>query len=255
MRNYFDFTGKVVLITGASSGIGRATAELFAECGANVAITYLSNEKGANEVVAKINEFGGKGLAIQADFSTNDAVKSTVERVEAELGAVDILVNNAGSLVERLRTLELTEARWDEVFALNVKSAFFAVQAVIPKMLEKKSGVIINVTSIAGRNGGALGSIHYSSAKAAMLVMTKGLAKEFASQGIHINAVSPGVIDTPYHETFSTPEAMKNFAGMIPMGRVGKSSEVAGTIAFLASEASSYLCGETIEINGGMMMD
>ena len=255
MRDYFDFTGKVVLVTGASSGIGRATAEFFAECGANVAITYLNNEKGANEVVAKITESGSKGLAIQADFSTNDAIKAMVERVESELGAVDILVNNAGSLVERLKTLELTEERWDEVFALNVKSAFFAVQAVIPKMLEKKSGVIVNVTSIAGRNGGALGSIHYSSAKAAMLVMTKGLAKEFAAQGIHINAVSPGVIDTPFHEVFSTPEAMKNFANMIPMGRVGMSAEVAKTIAFLASEASSYLCGETIEINGGMMMD
>ena len=135
--NFFDFTGKVVLVTGASSGIGRATAELFAECGANVAITYHHNEKGANEVIAKINELGGKSLAIQADFTNNDAVKSTVEKVEAELGAVDILVNNAGSLVERLRTAELTEARWDEVFALNVKSAFFAVQAVMPKMLEK----------------------------------------------------------------------------------------------------------------------
>ena len=254
--NFFDFTGKVVLVTGASSGIGRATAELFAECGANVAITYHHNKKGANEVIAKINELGGKSLAIQADFTNNDAVKSTVEKVEAELGAIDILVNNAGSLVERLRTAELTEARWDEVFALNVKSAFFAVQAVMPKMLEKKSGVIVNVTSIAGRNGGAMGSIHYSAAKGAMLIMTKGLAKEFASQGIHINALSPGVIDTPFHEVFSTPEAMQNFANnVIPMGRVGTSAEVAKTIAFLASDASSYLCGETIEINGGMMMD
>ncbi len=169
----------------------------------------------------------------------------------APLGTIDILVNNAGSLVERLRTAELTEERWDEVFALNVKSAFFAAQAVIPKMLEKGSGVIINVTSIAGRNGGAMGSIHYSAAKGAMLTMTKGLAKEFAAQGIHVNAVSPGVIDTPFHEVFSTPEAIKNFAdNIIPMGRVGKSAEVARTIAFLASEASSYLCGETIEING-----
>jgi NAD(P)-dependent dehydrogenase (short-subunit alcohol dehydrogenase family) len=255
MTNYFDFTGKVVLVTGASSGIGRATAELFAACGADVAITYHRNEKGANEVVAKIEEAGRKGLAIQADFTTNDAIASTVAKVAAELGTIDILVNNAGSLVERLRTAELSEDRWDEVFALNVKSAFFTVQAVVPAMLEKGRGVIVNVTSIAGRNGGALGSIHYSSAKAAMLVMTKGLAKEFASQGIHINSVSPGVIDTPYHETFSTPEAMKNFANMIPMGRVGKSAEVAKVIAFLASDASSYLCGETIEINGGMMMD
>jgi 3-oxoacyl-[acyl-carrier protein] reductase len=255
MQNYFDFSGKVVLVTGASSGIGRATAELFAECGANVAVTYHNNEKGANEVVAKINEFGGKGLAIQADFTNDVAVTATVEKVESELGAVDILVNNAGSLVERLRTADLTEARWDEVFALNVKSAFFCAKAVIPKMLEKGSGTIINVTSIAGRNGGALGSIHYSAAKGAMLIMTKGLAKEFASQGIHINAVSPGVIDTPFHEVFSTPEAMKNFANIIPKGRVGTSLEVAKVIAFLASDASSYLCGETIEINGGMMMD
>ncbi|HRH41335.1 MAG TPA: 3-oxoacyl-ACP reductase family protein [Pyrinomonadaceae bacterium] len=255
MQNFFDFTGKVVLVTGASSGIGRATAELFGECGANVAITYLHNEKGANEVVAKIIENGGKAIAIQADFINNNAITTTVEKVGNELGAVDILVNNAGSLVERLRTAELTEERWDEVYALNVKSAFFMVQAVVPKMLEKKSGAIINVTSIAGRNGGALGSIHYSSAKAAMLVMTKGLAKEFGSQGIQINSVSPGVIDTPYHETFSTPEAMKNFANMIPMGRVGKSAEVASVITFLASSAASYLCGETIEINGGMLMD
>lgn len=255
MQNYFDFSGKVVLVTGASSGIGRATAELFGEFGANVAITYLHNEKGANEVVAKIIENGGKAIAIQADFTSNSAVKTTVEKVEAELGTVDILVNNAGSLVERLRTAELTEERWDEVYALNVKSAFFVVQAVVPKMLEKNSGAVINVTSIAGRNGGALGSIHYSSAKAAMLVMTKGLAKEFGSQGIQINSVSPGVIDTPYHETFSTPEAMKSFANMIPIGRVGKSAEVASVIAFLASPAASYLCGETIEINGGMLMD
>lgn len=255
MQNYFDFTGKTVLVTGASSGIGRATAELFAECGANVAITYLRNEKGANEVVAKINEFGGKSMAIQADFSTNDAVKSTVERVEAELGAVDILVNNAGSLVERLRTLELTEERWDEVFALNSKSAFFAAQAVIPKMLEKGAGVIVNVTSIAGRNGGAPGSIHYSSAKAAILTMTKGLAKEFAKEGIRVNAVSPGVIDTPYHETFTTSEVMQNLRNTIPMGREGRPAEVASVIAFLASDAASYLCGETIEINGGLLMD
>jgi 3-oxoacyl-[acyl-carrier protein] reductase len=179
-----------------------------------------------------------------------------VREVEAKLGAIDILVNNAGSLVERLKTAVLTEERWDEVFALNVKSAFFAAQSVIPKMLEKGAGCIINVTSIAGRNGGAPGSIHYSAAKGAMTTMTKGLAKEFAARGIRVNGVSPGVIDTPFHETFSTPEAMANFANnIIPMGRVGTSEEVAKVIAFLASDAASYLCGETIEINGGMLMD
>ncbi len=255
MQNLFDFTDKVALVTGASSGIGRATAELFAELGASVAITYKSNEKGATETVQKIVANGGKAIAIQGDFTRMADVRQTVERAANELGAIDVLVNNAGSLVERLRTAELTEARWDEVFDLNVKSAFFAAQFVAPAMLEKKSGAIISGTSIAGRNGGALGSIHYAAAKGAMLTMTKGLAKEFSGQGIRVNAVSPGVIDTPFHEVFSTPEAMKNFANIIPAGRVGKSAEVASVIAFLASDAASYLCGETIEINGGMLMD
>lgn len=269
MQNFFDFTGKVVLVTGASSGIGRATAELFGQCGARVAVSYLHNQAGAEAVVAAISANGmaayagngtvgaagsDKALAVQADFTKDDEIRRLVESVEDKFGAIDILVNNAGSLVERLRTAELTEERWDEVFALNVKSAFFCAQAVIPKMLEKGAGAIINVTSIAGSNGGALGSIHYSAAKGAMTAMTKGLAKEFGSQGIQINAVSPGVIDTPFHETFSTPEAMKNFANIIPIGRVGKSEEVAKVIAFLASGAASYVCGETIDINGGMLM-
>ena len=255
MINFFDFTGKVVLVTGASSGIGRATAELFGRCGASVAITYLNNKAGADDAVANISSGGGKALATKANFSNNSEIEQTVREVERGLGAVDILINNAGSLVERLKTLEMTEERWNEVLNLNATSAFFAAKAVIPAMLEKGSGVIINVTSIAGRNGGALGSIHYSSAKAAILTMTKGLAKEFATQGIRINAVSPGVIDTPYHDTFTTPEIMANLRKAIPMGREGRPDEVAGVIAFLASEAASYLCGETIEVNGGLLMD
>jgi len=275
MQNFFDFTDKVVLVTGASSGIGRATAEFFGECGAKVALSYLKNQTGADAAVAAIAganlgrdmasgadastvsdsvETTGRVLAVQADVTKNSEIARMIKEVEDNLGAIDILVNNAGSLVERLRTAELTEERWDEVFALNVKSAFFAAQAVVPKMLEK-GGVIVNVTSIAGRNGGALGSIHYSAAKGAMTTMTKGLAKEFAAQNIRVNGVSPGVIDTPFHETFSTPEAMANFKNIIPMGRVGRSEEVARVIAFLASDAAAYLCGETIEINGGMLMD
>src|SRR3954463_15286749 len=256
MENFFDFTGKVVLVTGASSGIGRATAELFGRCGASVPITYNRNQAGADAAVAAIGSAGGgRAVAIQADVITTAEIRRMIAEVEKHLGPVDILVNNAGSLVERLRTMEMSESRWDEVMDLNAKSAFFCAQEVIPKMLEKGSGVIINVTSIAGRNGGAPGSIHYSSAKAAVLTMTKGLAKEFAAQGIRINAVSPGVIDTPYHETFTTPEIMQNLRKAIPMGREGRPDEVAGVIAFLASDAASYLCGETIEINGGLLMD
>jgi NAD(P)-dependent dehydrogenase (short-subunit alcohol dehydrogenase family) len=255
MKNFFDFTDKVVLVTGASSGIGRSTAELFGECGASVAISYLKNKTGADAVVAKIAEAGAKASAFQADVTTNEAVEKLVLEVEEEFGGIDVLVNNAGSLVERLRTLELSEARWNEVMQLNSTSAFFAVKAAIPKMLEKGGGSIINVTSIAARNGGAMGSIHYSSAKAAMLTMTKGLAKEYANQGIRVNAVSPGVIDTPYHETFTARDVWNNMGNVIPMGRVGTSAEVASVIAFLASDAAAYICGETIEINGGMLMD
>ena len=255
MQNFFDFTGKVVLVTGASSGIGRATAELFGRCGASVAITFNRNKCGADETVAAVSASGGSAFAICADVTRTSEIANMISEVETALGPVDILVNNAGSLVERLRTLEMTEERWNEVLNLNATSAFFAAKAVIPKMIEKGSGVIVNVTSIAARNGGALGSIHYSSAKAAILTMTKGLAKEFAMQGIRVNAVSPGVIDTPYHETFTTPEIMQNLRKAIPMGREGRPDEVAGVIAFLASDAASYLCGETIEVNGGLLMD
>lgn len=270
MQDFFDFTGKVVLVTGGSSGIGRATAEYFGRCGASVAVSYLKNRDGAEAAVATISGTGGglavnrgnvvamaaeRAIAVQADVINTSEIRHLVSEVEGRLGPVDILVNNAGSLVERLKTMDLTEERWDEVVDLNAKSAFFCTQQVVPKMLEKGSGVIVNVTSIAGRNGGAPGSIHYSSAKAALLTMTKGLAKEFASQGIRVNAVSPGVIDTPYHETFTTAETMQNLRNMIPMGRAGRPEEVASVIGFLASDAASYLCGETIEINGGLLMD
>jgi NAD(P)-dependent dehydrogenase (short-subunit alcohol dehydrogenase family) len=165
------------------------------------------------------------------------------------------LVNNAGSLVERLKTAELTEERWDEVFALNVKSAFFAAQAVTSQNARKRRrrDRQCHLDCRQKRRRARLDSLF--GGKGAMTTMTKGLAKEFAAQGIRVNAVSPGVIDTPFHETFSTPEAMANLNNIIPMGRVGTSEEVARVIAFLASDAPAYLCGETIEINGGMLMD
>ncbi|MGE0131624.1 MAG: SDR family NAD(P)-dependent oxidoreductase [Blastocatellales bacterium] len=255
MPNYFDLSGKVALVTGAGSGIGKATAIALAEAGAAVAINYHRNEAGAADAKQTITNAGGRAITIQADVTKSADVRRMVEETVAAFGPVDILVNNAGSLVERLRLLELTEERWDDVINLNLKSAFLCAQAVAASMIERKAGVIINVTSIAGRNGGALGSIHYSTAKGGMITMTKGMAKELAPHGVRVNAVSPGVIDTPFHEQFSTPEAMKNFANIIPLGRVGKSEEVARTIVYLASEAASFLVGETIEINGGMLME
>jgi len=254
MENLLDLRGKVALVTGASSGIGRATAELLAECGAAVAINYHQNEKGAEDARAAIEKNGGRAVAIQADVTRASDVGALVDRGAKELGPIDILVNNAGSLVERLKLLELTEERWDYVMDLNLKSAFLCAQAVAPSMMERKQGAIINVSSIAGRNGGALGAIHYSTAKGGLITFTKGLAKEMAAYGVRVNAVSPGVVDTAFHETFSTPEVIKGYVAAIPLGRVGGPAEVARVIAFLASGAASFMVGETIEINGGMLM-
>jgi 3-oxoacyl-[acyl-carrier protein] reductase len=255
MSSSFDLNGKVALVTGASSGIGRATAEALARNGAMVAVNFHRNEAGAAAACAQITGAGGKAIAVSADVTRAADVESLVKRTVDEFGPIDILVNNAGSLVERLKILELTEERWDEVIDLNLKSAFLCSQAVAASMIERQTGAIINVSSIAGRTGGALGSIHYSAAKGGLITFTKGLAKELAPFGIRVNAVSPGVIDTPYHEQFSSPEMMKTYAANIPLGRVGTPAEVAKVICFLASDAAEYLAGETIEINGGMFMD
>jgi len=255
MSDSFDLKGKVALVTGASSGIGRAAAQALAANGARVAINYRRNQAGAEAARAEIIAAGGSAIVVQADVTKASEVQALVARTVSEFGPIDVLVNNAGSLVERLRILELTEERWDEVIDLNLKTAFLCCQAVAASMMERQTGAIINVSSIAGRNGGALGSIHYSAAKGGLITFTKGLAKELAPFGVRVNAISPGVIDTPYHEQFSSPEMMKTYAGMIPLGRVGAPGEVGSVICFLASNAASYLAGETIEINGGMWMD
>jgi 3-oxoacyl-[acyl-carrier protein] reductase len=249
MRNYMDLTGKVALITGASSGIGAATAEIFTDLGAKVAIGYFHNRKGAEQVRAKTG-----ALAIQADVRDEAALRAMVAKAADELGPVDILVNNAGSLVERMKLVEITADRWNNVFNLNTTSAVLCSQAVAPSMIERKRGVIINIVSIAGRNGGGPGAGAYAAAKAALISFTKSMAKELAPFGIRVNAVSPGVIDTPFHEVFSTPEMIKGFVSQIPMGRTGRSEECATAIAFLASDAASYIAGETVEINGGQLM-
>jgi 3-oxoacyl-[acyl-carrier protein] reductase len=254
MRNCLDLIGKVALITGASSGIGAATAAVLADSGALVAIGYHHNQTGAEQVCNGIAAAGGKAISGRADVRRADEIGRLVKRTTDELGPIDILVNNAGSLIERQGILEMTEERWDEIMKLNLKSAMLCSQAVAPSMIERKSGAIINVVSIAGRTGGGPGAGAYSVAKGGLITFTKSLAKELAPQGVRVNAISPGVIDTPFHEVFSTPEMIRNFVRTIPLGRVGTPMECAKVIAFLASDAASYVVGETIEVNGGQLM-
>jgi len=254
MRNYLDLTGRIALITGASSGIGAAAAEVMADLGAQVAIGYHGNEKGAVQVRDRISSAGGKAITVRADVRKSNEIRTMVEAVTKQLGPIDILINNAGSLIQRMKIQELTEERWDEIMDLNLKSAMLCSQAVMASMIERKRGAIVNIVSIAGRNGGGPGAGAYATSKGGLTTFTKALAKELAPHGVRVNAVSPGVIDTPFHEAFSTPEMLRNFVVTIPLGRLGTAMECATVIAFLASDAAGFMVGETVEVNGGQLM-
>lgn len=242
-------------MTGAGSGIGRATALLLGRRGATVGVHYRSNSEGAESLVREIESAGGRAAAFRADITRQEEVDALAAWAEEHLGPVEILVNNAGSLLGRCFILEMSEERWEEIFRLNTTSVFYACRAFVPKMVERGRGAIINNASIAGRNGGGVGCAAYGAAKGAVIAFTKGFAKEVAPHGVRVNAVNPGVIDTPLHEAYTTGEQMQKLVTNIPLGRIGTPEETAEVIAFLASDAALYLTGETIEVNGGMWMD
>jgi 3-oxoacyl-[acyl-carrier protein] reductase len=250
----FSLQDKTAFITGASSGIGAAAAELLAALGARVAIGYHANEAGARDVEARIAAAGGRAVIVGGDVSRAAEIPEIVDRASAALGRIDILVNNAGSLVGRFPIRQLTAEDWDRVMALNVRSAALCARAVAGGMVDRKSGAIVNVTSIAAHTGGGPGAGPYAAAKAALIALTKSMAKELAPHGVRVNAVSPGVIDTPFHASFTSPEVMKTFLSAIPLGRIGTPVECATAIAFLASPAASFVVGETLEVNGGQLM-
>lgn len=251
---HFDLSGRVALVTGASSGIGAATARVLSEMGARVALSYHTNKTGALQVEQAIVAAGGRAVAMACDVRVRKDVEALVDRVEREVGAIDILVNNAGSLVARQTLSQVTDEVWDDIYVLNVRSVMLVTQAVVGFMRSRGRGAIVNVGSIAGHFGGGPGAGAYASAKGAVMTYTKALARELAPHGIRVNAVAPGVIDTPFHERFSTPEMMAAMTAAIPLGRVGTPEECATVIAFLASSAASFIVGETVEINGGQLM-
>ena len=246
---------QIALITGASSGIGYATAVAMAREGARVGVNYHKNRAGAEKAVEEIRKAGGEAEAIHADVTSAAEAQALVDAVRRRWGRIDILVNNAGDLLARRMLSDMTEDYWNQIMDLNLKSVFLCVKAVWEEMVARKSGNIINMTSIAGRNGGGPGAAAYSTAKGGMITYTKSLAKELAPHGVRVNGIAPGVIATPYHERYSPPEIFQKFVATIPLGRAGTSEEIASVAVFLASPAASYIVGETIEVNGGMLMD
>jgi 3-oxoacyl-[acyl-carrier protein] reductase len=248
------FSEEVAWVTGSSTGIGAASAVALARQGCRVAVHYNRSEDEAREVMEQITASGGDAMLVGGDVSDAGEVERMAREVEDRYGRLDVLVNNAGSLIERRSFSELTEDLWDRVISVNLKSVFLCSKAVLPMMKRQGSGRIINMTSVAARNGGGPGSAAYASAKGGVSTLTRAMAKDLVSENILVNGVAPGVITTPFHDRFTPPDVRENMAAAIPMGREGTPEEVAGAVLFLASPWANYLVGEIIEVNGGQLM-
>jgi len=250
-----DLKGKRVLITGASTGIGAATAIEFGRLGSHVVVHYNSSEDDARAVVDTIRKAGGKAELLKGDVSVSAEAIRVVNEAAGILGGLDVLINNAGALVQRSPVTDITDELFDRVIDLNVRSVVMASKAAVPHLRKAGGGAIINTSSIAARNGGGPGAGLYASAKAFVSNLTRNMAKEYAADNIRVNAVAPGVIMTPFHQRFSTPEMLEAMRKTIVMGRSGEPQECVGAYVFLASPAmSGYITGQVIEVNGGQLM-
>ncbi len=250
-----DLRDKIVLVTGASTGIGAAVARAFASCGSVVAVHHNQSVEEAQTLVAEITQAGGRAFTEAADLARPGAGAPLVRRVAERAGGLDILVNNAGHLVKRNPASETDDEDYRRIIDLNLTSTFECCRSARPFLKSSGAGVIINTTSIAARMGGGPGSGIYAAAKAGVSTLTRALARELAPEGIRVNAVSPGFIRTPLHDQLTSLEAMNTAEQMIPLRRIGSPEDCAGTYLFLASGLlSSYITGQIIEVNGGLLM-
>jgi len=245
------FHGKTIIITGAASGIGRATALIFAREGANIVCADV-NEQGARATAAEVNGKGSLALALGVDVTKRDEVREMAWRAIGAFGRVQFLFNSAGAAIRRAKFLEIDDALFDKTFALNVNGTFYTMQAVLPHMLTNKTGVIVNMASMAHKRGAPGSSIHYAAAKGAVVTMTLGVAREFARDGIRALSISPGPVETPFQAAAqSSPELVKQFLADVPMGRFAKPEEIGELVLFLCSDACEFMTADTIYVNGG----
>ena len=248
---HLDLTGKVALVTGASRGIGRAVAEALGEAGAAVAVNYRQQQGQAVAVVAHIESFGSRGLAIQADVANATEVEALVETAIRHFGRLDILVNNAGVTHDGL-IVRLSDEDWDEVLNINLRGAFFCTRAALRGMLRQRWGRIINMSSVVGRTGNA-GQSNYAAAKAGLIGLTRSVAREVATRNITVNAIAPGFIQTEM--TASLNQAQQQWLlERIPANRLGTVEEVASLVIYLASDAAAYITGQVLQMDGGLAM-
>lgn len=246
-----NLTGKVALVTGASRGIGQATAIDLAKAGADVVVNFIGNEAVAQETVEKIEALGRKAIKIKADVGNAEEVQAMVDEAVAVFGHIDILVNNAGITRDGL-LIRMKDSDWDDVLNINLKGVYLVTKAVAKLMVKQRAGRIINMTSVSGVTGN-VGQANYAAAKAGVIGFTKTCAKELAARGITVNAIAPGFIETAMTDVL--PEKIKEgIAGTIPFGRMGQPEEIANVVTFLASDFASYITGQVLNVDGGMVM-
>ena len=245
--------GRAALITGAGTGIGRAAAVALADAGAAVAIHYHRSEAGAAETLRLVEAVGGRGCLVRGDLTVEAEADTVVDTAFAHLGRLDILFNNAGSPVQAVNLADCPTDLWRQIFDVNLTSAFIVTRRAIPHLRAGGHGAIINNLTLSVQTGSSGGAGVYAAAKGALQVLTRSLARELAP-AVRVNAIMPGVIDTPHHEQFSTPEKMADYCRQTPLGRNGTAEEVAQVVLFLASDAAGFMTGALLDVNGGRFL-